>query len=352
MNARFRARYGLLPVVIIGGLLGTGRPAAVAEELGLGRPGGDDDLVRSLLRHQREAANARQMVSQLGLTRRQARNLLPVIEKAAALYVQGHQRQADLLPEMIETYTDFARQDSLNQDFTPEVERATADLHHREIETHDWYGQGMVALEAQAAAVLTPAQRQFADDFRPGQTAFGWQNEFLERRRQARSNRNRGQHQKYDRLETAREELHELHKQRHPQPSRAGKLVLHPMAAELICTAAGTEPSQTITRAAGVYQNGTDRHPLATMMEQRAELRRLHSEISNWNLINGLHFSVDQIDQIVGPCDDAMLNVHLVRHNFKRGGSRQADGMMVRLEQAVENLMTPGQRLVLAEFNP
>ena len=283
---------------------------------------------------EQRAKAARRAVSELSLTRRQARQLLPIVEQAAALHVERYEEEAELLPEMIEAFDDFARQDALNEGFSPEVERRTIQVNHRFKEDRERITGQLIVLEEQAATVLTRAQRKLvgADE-------------------QSRHRSVGRRWRRQDRLAAARQELHEVREQIHPQLGTLGRYLLHPAAGEALAEIAGTRPSQTIHQALSILSRGTENYPRRQFDLQQAEVKELRETINNWNLINGLHLSRRQIEQIVGVYENAKSKRRTIGHKGRRA-SGQAQTMLITLERSVEEILNPGQRQVLAEYKP
>lgn len=286
------------------------------------------------VRHRRADA-AQRAVGGLNLTRQQAQRLLPIVEQAAAVRIEGYEQEALLLPEMIEAYGDFAREDRLNQGFTQSVERRTTHLHHRAKQERERITEELIALEERAAVIFAPWQRQLAEAAGPPHRRAG----------------SRDQHAGNDRLAAAHQDLDDLRSQIHPQLSKLGQFLFHPAAAETLCNIAGTRPSQTIRQAVDVFEHGTSAYPLSLNDLQQAQVNGLREEIKNWNLLNGLHFSSEQIERITTLCDTAAPKMRASKRRGRRttGGSQTP---LAALEREVEKIMNPGQRQVLADYKP
>lgn len=76
---------------------------------------------------------------------------------------------------------------------------------------------------------------------------------------------------------------------------------------------------------------------------------RLRGEINNWNLINGLHLTRDQIDRIVALYAAAVPNGRAGQTSGQRA-TGVPRFLLTSLERSVEQVMNPGQRQVVAEY--
>ncbi|MFH1417446.1 MAG: hypothetical protein ABII12_04065 [Planctomycetota bacterium] len=307
---------------------------------------------KSQEQREREIRAARGLIADLQLSAQQARRLLSVMSKAAELHVEFYQEEARLLPELIETYGEFAREDSLNQGFTREVERSTAELHREEISTRDKTTAALLKLEDEALAVLTPGQREWVLGFKAKKKYGKDKPPPTDRKRGRRGGKGRDRH--FDapdrgRLAEATEELQDLQQQIHPRPTAVGRFLLHPAAAAELCRLTGTLPNQALRDAAEMVQGGTPEYPASTCDAQKAELRTLRSEISNWNLINGLHLNQQQAEKIVTLYDAAQAEMNASDVKPRQVRRRNAE-MRLDLERQVAQVLNPGQQEVLAEF--
>ena len=154
MNPPSRFRFGYVVVAAVIGCLLLGVGDTRAED-----PLADQIRLESQATRQRKAEAARQTVRDLGLTAQQARQLLLIADQAAVLHVEAYEQEAELLPGIIEAFGYFALEDSVNQGFSPEVERQTAQLNREAKEVRERISEQMVALEEQASAILTRATR-------------------------------------------------------------------------------------------------------------------------------------------------------------------------------------------------
>ena len=309
---------------------------------------GEDYHAQAQARSERQERLSRELIDGLRLSRSQARRLVPIAEEAAALYLEAYEAEARLLPEMLETYGEFAREDSLNRGFTREVERRTGRVHGREIQLRDQTAEQLLALEERAGKVLSSSQRERLSDFPWKQRPAG--NRFANRntRRRPKSAEQLRREAQAQRLREAHEEMRAVHKDRHPHAGPIGRYLLHPFGAERLCKIRGGRTPAIIAEAAEVLRHGTSECPLELVAEQNAELRCVRAQINNWNLINGLHLSEDQIGQIVDLYDQAAApKWEIVQRDPQSGVPRRA---LFSLELAVEEVLNAGQRQVLAEY--
>jgi len=304
-------------------------------------------------RRQRQATNAREFVSWLSCSKEQAHKLLFLVEEAADLHIQAYESTARLLPEIVEAYGEFAEEDRLNQGFSPDVERRAASVHHKEIEDRDRINKQLVVLEQQAASLLTSTQLETAQSIHPG----FWRSAGVGAaknpvgRVQASIAWKRWRSQRRDRLDQAIEELGEHSKKIHPRMGRLGRHLLHPAAAEILCSAAGFRPSNRMEAAAYVYNHGTREYPIDTCLSLRAEATALQSEINNWNLINGLNLTAEQMTNIVGLYHNVAHELQGTKKRANKASGRHGQ-VLFSLERQVEQVLNPGQRQVLADYKP
>lgn len=343
MRTRFvRLGLGLLALI---GLFGLVLPDAGAGDGTIGL------TVDRAAQRQREAANVQQLLQELGLNRLQARKLLPLIEQAAQLHSDAYTQQARLLPELISAFTALAAEDQLNQGFSKPVEGRTARINSEDKNARETLGKQVQALEQEAEKILTPQQRDIAQAFRPGQrrppqAAKGNANVRPVSAVRPAPRPGSGTDAAADRMTTIRKELDSLRVKKEPQPGPVGRWLLQPPAFEPLCKVAGTEPSDTVGRAIAVYENGTSEQPLAETEKQRGEVAKLRKEINNWNLINGLYLDQPQIERIAALYDGAAPKSTKPDTLVTRPEGQK----LVELEKAVEQVLNPGQRQVLADY--
>ncbi len=349
MNTWIRSSIFAPAVVVVIGLLAWTSPGLRAED-----SPADKVIARERAKRERQAQIARELVPGLELNRGQARRLMPILEQAAELHLDAYEQQAQFLPEIIEAFGEFAQEDQLNQGFTRKVERRTARLNHRAKELRDKYTEDLAALEKQATAVLSASQRERLESWSTGGQrpmrgkARGARNASRSRFRSARKARQEAVDQH---LRSAREELTKLHRQTygHAELGPVGRFLLHPAAAEPLCKLAGVRPSQNLLAAARVSERGTSDYPVSLRDEQQAEVVRLRGQINNWNLINGLHLTRDQIDRIVALYDAAVPNGRAGQTTGQRA-TGVPRFLLTSLERSVEEVMNPGQRQVVGDY--
>jgi len=338
-------------------------------------------------REDRQEIHALDLILTLGLTRAQAQALLPIYEDACRLHVRAYEAKAALQPAMVEAYSAFLAEDRLNQGFTPEIEGQTAWLHRLEIEAHDRFGAEMQALEAQAAEALSSQQQQLAAQYRPGHQALaealarrdgtwdygdqprrhdlGWLHALMH----GRTHRHDGEairHVSADRkpaerptsvdqaLTRLKGELKEVHRAIHPRPDVLGRHLLTPAAATPLYKRAGLPQSNDVALAAEVWRHGLKAYPAERCRKDEQTLNRIRTEINNWNLVNGLHLSRDQLRGLMGLID-RWEQVDAFEHDPARRGRATREQIRrerLRLEAEADATLNPGQREVLAEYKP
>jgi hypothetical protein len=297
-------------------------------------PGPKAAVAHAHKKREREANKALQALQELGLNRAQAKRLLPIVEQGVELQIDAYEEEAKLLPDIIETFTEFAHEDSLNQGFTREVERGTAQLNHQAKDVRERTRDNLMELEKEAFEVLSWHQQDLVSEDEPKPKP---------RRHQHR------QREQQRRLEDAKEELQDLRQQIHPKVGELGRYLFHPVAGKALCQIAGMTPTETVSRAADVYWNGTEEYPIALVDGQKAEIGKLRGEINNWNLINGLHLDLEQIEQMVSLWDQARAERE---KGLRKGGKarRLERELKVVLEHEFENALNDGQIEVLADY--
>ncbi|UCD74518.1 MAG: hypothetical protein JSV91_12110 [Phycisphaerales bacterium] len=320
-RTRFLRHFGFLSVILAACLV----PAAFAAEV---------DVAQAIEDREKRAAASAEFVYRLGLARAQARKLIPVLEEAAAIHIQSYEAEAALLPRLIDAYTDFLQEDRLDKGFSPPVERRAGRLHQQEIYGPEGRTRQLMALEKKASAILKPDQRDFAEGFKPGKPYV-----------KPKKKRTR------DPLVAKRKELEELNRDKRPRLGRLGKLLLHPGAYPGICAKARSDAPEVLQRAARICANGTDECPIIRRDAMRLQVRQIRSEINNWNLINGLHFELDQIRQITEVYDRAVADVKLATGRTDPCNLLDQDAVN-ELEGIVSQILTPGQMEVIDIYKP
>ena len=308
----------------------------------------DDILARIAAEREKQSQQTAELFDEIHLARGQARKLIPLAEEAAGLYLEAFEQQAQLLPQMVETFSRFAEEDRLNQGFTPELERTTSRLNQQSKRIHENLAEQLTAIEADALKVLTRQQRERVStsdrEARP---------ERERSRRDARPLRGfqRNGNDSGQRLHAAREELRELRRKRHKQAGPIGRLLLHPRASERLCEVARVDPSTILCEAFETYTRGTSESPLDAIEQQMAQVAELRAEINNWNLINGLHLSGNQVSAIVSLYDktqEAPKREYSLRNRRERDTRRAT----FELERQLRQVLNSGQQQVVAEYNP
>ncbi|MBU0617143.1 MAG: hypothetical protein KKI02_05460, partial [Planctomycetes bacterium] len=104
----------------------------------------------------------------------------------------------------------------------------------------------------------------------------------------------------------------------------------------------------TLADAVEVLAHGTSEYPSELVEQQKAEVQQLRAEINNWNLINGLHLSADQIRETTALYDQAAAPTWEIMERDRRSGVPHR--ALFALEREVEQVLNTGQREVLAEY--
>lgn len=283
-----------------------------------------DAPLRARMQRRTGARAAVRALERIHLNRQQILQLAPILDQAARIYVEQYLDEARRLPELIDAFSTFEQQDAANLGFSRDVQGRTARLNHQLKEAREAFARRVVELERRALAVLTPRQR-----------------ELLLGRRPTRS-------RPVDPMQSLQQQLRQITLARDPRPGPAARVLFNPAAMMRFCQIAGSPPSAAIRQAAAVYQRGTDEYPRERFEQQRAELARLRDRISNWNLINGLYLSREQINQIVELYDRTIAGNPLAY----QPRSRPAQQRLHEVELELERILNSGQVTVVREFKP
>jgi hypothetical protein len=206
----------------------------------------------------------------------------------------------------------------------------------------------LIELEQQAREVLKPAQRELLTNpprrQQPARTAVPRRDARSRARAEARAREQARRKPLHD----AHEELHSLHKQRYARPGPISRHLLHPSVADQLCDIARMRVPEAISEATHVLTYGTQEYPSELIEQQKTEVQKLRAEINNWNLINGLHLSEDQIKEITTLYDRARQpGWEIVERDRRSGVPRR---QLFALEREVEQVLNTGQREVLSEY--
>ncbi len=287
--------------------------------------------------YQRQAQESQQAVHELDLTSRQARRLLPIVEEAAGLQVEAYLRTAELLPDVVEAVTALAREASVGQGLTEAVEGPAQRLNNDLKRVRQQLDEDLIALEERAAEILSHRQQQ----------AIGSESADRQKRAGARLTKPRAslRADQDDPLIAAQKEIQAINEQQHPSVGPLGRKLLHPTAGAALAEVAGVRLPEAIASAATLLERGTPAHPRAQVDAGTEELERLTNEMRNWNLINGLHLTAEQIGQIVNIFEQTDPQIT---------AARPKDRLQLRAtrERALEQVLNPGQTQVVQDYRP
>jgi hypothetical protein len=297
----------------------------------------------------REATECRRVFEQLKLEPAQARRLVPIVEQAAELYTNEYDRQAERLADMAAAFAAFVAEDRVNQGFSPAVERRTSATNHRDKQAREAYHEQLIALEKEAAAVLTPQQREKIGVNGDGTPLSAEQRQRAGGKptRGPRGQNQRNANEPPDRLKMLRGELQKLHGSVEPQPGPLARGLFRPATYEQLCQVAKVAPTEKLRQAREIYEQGTAEYPLAEVEAQRTQVEQHRKVINNWNLINGLYLSAGQINQVTDLYDGAQVSKAGFDELLRRPGEARK---LYQLELAVERMLNPGQRQVIADY--
>lgn len=308
-----------------------------------------------------QAVDSLDFILTLSLSRDQAREILPHLEQACQLHTDYYAALAEIQPLEIQAYRAFLEEDRLNQGFTPEVETRTVQIHRRAKVAREEVVKKLNALAGAVWLLLTPDQRRVAEAYAPKREAvfdaFGNPDERNKAARRAARRAQRGPSGSRPRdpeLDDARRELEEISRATHERPDVVARHLLTPAAAEALHDLAGARPAQVVHEAVGSRRYGTPEYPRAQCRRDQDDLRALRKEINYWNLANGMHFSREQIEQLVYLAEEAE-QLRRAQRQAKPGDRWPAEdfrGEVVRLELAAESVLRLGQLEVMRTYKP
>ncbi|MBN1512779.1 MAG: hypothetical protein JXB13_12255 [Phycisphaerae bacterium] len=297
----------------------------------------------------------------IGLSRDQARAILPLYVQACAAHVRRHDEKAEIQPQEVQAYAAFLAEDRLNQGFSPEVEHRTARIHGRAKQSRESHAVQLNALAEQVEAVLSPSQLRVVEYYRPQRKAvFAQYAGPKEKRKQARDMMRRVRHAPPARrpddpvMEAYRAEIDEINRFVHPRPETLATYLLAPSAARWLYELAGMSAPAEVYETLRVWQIGTPEYPLARCEQDARAIRELSKRINNWNLTNGMYFSPGQMEQLVALADRTERLKAAQREARPRDKLHPVvlDARLVELELAAERVLRPAQREVLKEYKP
>ncbi|MBT3220547.1 MAG: hypothetical protein HN348_15785 [Proteobacteria bacterium] len=161
-----------------------------------------------------------------------------------------------------------------------------------------------------------------------------------------------------DPVHEGRQKLDELRRSRHPRGGPLSEHVLDPASYSIIADLAGKPATSDMEDAETVATGGTGDFPIKERDEMRHQVRRLRTEINNWNLINGLHLTGEQIGQITSIYQEAVAELphpQTVLALPVRGGAAPPPIPRYKLNQVegeVEEVLTKAQRRVIDTYSP
>ncbi len=297
----------------------------------------------------------------IGLSREQARSILPVYVQACAVNIQRYNEKAEIQPQEIQAYAAFLAEDRLNQGFSPDVEHRTARIHGQAVQSRESHAVQLNALAEQVEAVLSPSQLRVVEYYTPQRKAvFAQYASPKEKRKLARNMMRRVRHAPPARrpddpaMEAYRAEIDEINRFVHPRPETLAKYLLAPSAARWLYELAGEHAPAEVYETLRVWQAGTPEYPLTHCEQDARAIRELSKEINNWNLVNGMYFSPGQMEQLIALADQAEQLKTAQREARPRDKLHPValDARLVELELAAERVLRPAQREVLKEYKP
>ena len=286
---------------------------------------------------QKRAEATQNFIDGLQVTKGQARDLMPIVAEAAQLQIEAYRLEAEYLPTALEAYGDLLEEDRLDMGFSREVEERAARINHKVRELRDSWSEDLRQLEEEALQLLDEEQLAFVENWRPPFAPQG---------------------RPEDPLHQGREKLDELRRNKHPRAGPLGEHLLDPSAFAIVADLAGQSASPEMVDAATIYKEGTTRFSIEERDDLRRQVRRLRTEINNWNLINGLHLTEDQIGQITGTYQGAVAESPrpetVLALPVRRGPAPPPIPryLLRQVEEEVEAVLTNSQRQVLENYSP
>ena len=304
------------------------------------------------------AVDSLDLILSLKLTGEQARAILPRLEEACSLHLRNYHDLAEIRPEEVRAYTAFLEEDRLNQGFSPEVEQRTRRVHFRVVEIQQKLAADLNALADEVRSiVLTPDQQDLAESYKPNKEAViaaladPHERRKAERRARCRAS---GPPAEDPPLAEARKAKEAVARATHAHQDVIAQYVLCPAAAEPLYKLAGARRPAVVREAVRCRRSGTEGYPLDQYQQDKEALRKLRREISDWNLVNGMHLSCEQLQKLIYLAAEAeRLRIGQRQGRSKDKLPREAlDEELVRLELAVEAVLRLGQLEVLSSFQP
>ncbi len=255
---------------------------------------------------ERVARHSARFVGKMAFDQQQARQLIPLLEEAARLHIDTLEVSERLMPEMVAELEALQEQVSVGKQ-PGQVTGGRAQRLNREArDLLQELDVGLIEIEERVTEVFDPEQRERIERFVRGRRASG-----------------------SEPMDERLRELHALKRAKHPRPGPVGLLLLTPPAYELVSEIAG-RPSDVLVEASVLWDEGSADLPVQRREELSTRVQELRDEISNWNLINGLHLSEEAIADIVAI----------------------PDGEPATMERELEQVLTSGQEEVVRDFKP
>ncbi len=308
-----------------------------------------------------ESLDSLDFILSIGLSREQARAILPVYVRACAANIQRYNEKAEIQPQETQAYAAFLAEDRLNQGFSSDVEHRTARIHGQAKQSRESHAVQLNALAEQVAAVLSPSQLRVVEHYKPQRKAvFAQYASPKEKRKLARNTMRRVRHAPPARrpddpaMEAYRAEIEEINRHVHPRPETLARYLLAPSAARWLYELAREPAPAEVHETLRVWQFGTPKYPLARCEQDARAIRALSKEINHWNLVNGMYFSPGQMEQLIALADQAerLKAAQRAARPRERLHPVALDARLVELELAAERVLRPAQREVLQEYQP
>ncbi len=313
-----------------------------------------EDTTKSVRKRQKDAERAIAFASWLSLSKEQAHQLLFILEDAAELHIQAYETETELIPQALSAYRDFCEEDKRNLGFSEMVEKRAVEIHRTEVAHRDEIMEAFVALELKALGLLSDQQLELANATGRADWVEGLRSHTAPAKAVAGRiawRRHKRKQREKSKLEQTKEKLNEHNRLIHPRLKQAGKYLLHPASMNIYCDKAGFNPSDKMREATSIFHHGTKNYPIAKYLSDKKVLSDIRAEINNWNLINGLNLSTDQINAIIRLYNRNARDLTGSRGRAKQHAG-QRDTILFDMERKVEKVLNTGQRQVLAEYKP
>ena len=292
---------------------------------------------------------------QLRLTRRQALQLLPVYQRACESYVDFCAALEPPLKRAIQTYPPYRDELQNGVGVEPTIDTAAVKAHSGLKHVRSSFEKGMIGLERHVVReILTPAQARIARAYEPNRAritreagqaginprfAGGGKGPTYERRLDPVSRQ----------LESIQRELELVREFQRSTPGAIGRYLLAPAAADPLYRGVGRAIPSAARQAQRMWRAGTRSYSASDRQRDIKRVAVLKNEIKHWNLLNGLHLTLGQIERLY---ELGSLAQRYRQERQRRGRSTASlERTLAQLETRARQALYPGQRKVVDELS-